>query len=90
MAEGPQLKGWLERISAVHPADMDLGLERVAAVADRLGVKVPAPTFRPARISKASSAAVVEMNTMLALSELSRCGSAASTIRTAPSMSHSR
>ena len=43
MPEPATLDGWLDFISSVHPKDMDLGLERVAAVASRLGVNEPAP-----------------------------------------------
>ena len=43
MAEPDTLDEWLEFISSVHPKDMDLGLERVAAVAARLTVNQPAP-----------------------------------------------
>lgn len=42
MAEPETLDEWLEFISSVHPQDMDLGLERVAAVAADLGVTAPA------------------------------------------------
>jgi len=35
------LAGWLERIERLHPREIDLGLERVAAVAARLGVDAP-------------------------------------------------
>lgn len=36
------LAGWLERIERLHPREIDLGLERIAAVADRLGVDASA------------------------------------------------
>jgi dihydrofolate synthase/folylpolyglutamate synthase len=42
MADPRTLDEWLEYISSVHPKDMDLGLERVAAVASTLGVSQPA------------------------------------------------
>ncbi|KPV40440.1 hypothetical protein AN478_06505 [Thiohalorhabdus denitrificans] len=42
MAESPELRAWLERIEAGHPADIALGLDRVGAVAERLGL-LPAP-----------------------------------------------
>lgn len=34
---------WLDHISALHPRDVELGLDRVNAVAERLGVCRPAP-----------------------------------------------
>lgn len=37
------LTRWLERIQQLHPQEIDLGLDRVRAVADRLGLKRPAP-----------------------------------------------
>ncbi|MFP4560144.1 MAG: bifunctional folylpolyglutamate synthase/dihydrofolate synthase [Thiohalorhabdus sp.] len=42
MAESPELRAWLKRIEAGHPADIALGLDRVSAVAGRLGL-LPAP-----------------------------------------------
>ncbi len=36
------LDGWLARLEAAHPTAIDLGLERVAAVGQRLGVLEPA------------------------------------------------
>jgi len=37
------LAQWLARIQQLHPQEIDLGLERVKTVADRLGVNKPAP-----------------------------------------------
>lgn len=37
------LSQWLERIQQLHPQEIDLGLERVKVVADRLGLTRPAP-----------------------------------------------
>ena len=42
MPESPALKAWLDRIEAQHPAEIELGLARVAAVAGRMGL-LPAP-----------------------------------------------
>lgn len=42
MSETPQLREWLAAIEAAHPAEIELGLERVAAVAERMGL-LPAP-----------------------------------------------
>lgn len=37
------LTGWLERLEQLHPKDIDMGLDRVARVASRLGLARPAP-----------------------------------------------
>ena len=37
------LSDWLERIQALHPSEIELGLERVREVAKRLGLTRPAP-----------------------------------------------
>ncbi len=37
------LSDWLERIQALHPSEIELGLERVREVAKRLGLSRPAP-----------------------------------------------
>ncbi len=37
--EGPELRQWLRRIEGMHPSDIELGLERVTAVQERLGLK---------------------------------------------------
>lgn len=46
-APGPQpqrsLAEWLVHLERIHPRGVDMGLARVAAVADRLGVRKPAP-----------------------------------------------
>ena len=39
MAEPSDLAGWLERLEARHPRAIDLGLDRVGRVADRLGLR---------------------------------------------------
>ena len=35
------LSEWLDRIEQMHPADVELGLERVAAVRDRMAISLP-------------------------------------------------
>jgi len=46
MAEPSDLAGWLERLERRHPREIDLGLGRVGAVADRLGLwPFPAPVL---------------------------------------------
>ncbi len=37
------LSDWLERIQALHPTEIELGLDRVSEVAKRLGLSRPAP-----------------------------------------------
>ena len=39
------LAGWLVYLEQVHPRTIDLGLERVARVRDRLGLKLTCPLF---------------------------------------------
>ncbi|MHA7815256.1 MAG: bifunctional folylpolyglutamate synthase/dihydrofolate synthase [Pseudohaliea sp.] len=46
MAEPSDLAGWLARLERRHPREIDLGLRRVGAVADRLGLRpFPAPVL---------------------------------------------
>ena len=46
MAEPSDLAAWLERLERRHPREIDLGLGRVGAVADRLGLRpFPAPVL---------------------------------------------
>lgn len=46
MDEPSDLAGWLERLERRHPREIDLGLGRVGAVADRLGLRpFPAPVL---------------------------------------------
>ncbi len=37
------LEDWLDYIESIHPSSWELGLERVGAAADRLGLREPAP-----------------------------------------------
>ena len=39
MAEPSDLAGWLEQLEARHPREIDLGLDRVGRIADRLGLR---------------------------------------------------
>ena len=41
---GSSLTDWLEYIEAIHPSSWELGLDRIGAVADDLGLREPAPT----------------------------------------------
>ncbi len=38
------LSAWLERLESQHPVEIELGLERVSAVADKLGLRSSPPT----------------------------------------------
>lgn len=37
------LTDWLNHLEAIHPSEIDMGLERIRVVAERLGVEQPAP-----------------------------------------------
>ncbi len=39
----PSLADWLDYIETIHPSNWEMGLDRVGAVADRLGLRRPAP-----------------------------------------------
>ncbi|HQR75391.1 MAG TPA: bifunctional tetrahydrofolate synthase/dihydrofolate synthase [Burkholderiaceae bacterium] len=41
----PTLADWLARLERLHPKGIDLGLDRVRVVADRLALRLDAPTF---------------------------------------------
>src|SRR5690625_471984 len=41
----PSLEQWLERILALHPAEIDMGLARIRAVANRLGINPRVPVI---------------------------------------------
>ncbi|WP_052501410.1 bifunctional tetrahydrofolate synthase/dihydrofolate synthase [Thiomicrospira microaerophila] len=43
MSESLTLEGWLDKLSHLHSKEIDLGLDRVRAVGERLGVLRPAP-----------------------------------------------
>lgn len=55
------LAEWLERIERLHPKTVDLGLERVRAVAERLGLSIPAVVITVGGTNgKGSSCAMLE------------------------------
>jgi dihydrofolate synthase/folylpolyglutamate synthase len=62
MLDAPSLAQWLERLETLHPNEMELGLERVAAVAHRLRLlPVAVPVISIAGTNgKGSTAAVLE------------------------------
>ena len=43
--EPPTLADWLVRLERLHPKGIDLGLDRVRAVADRLALRLDIPTI---------------------------------------------
>ncbi len=45
MSESLSLNEWLSRLEALHPKAIDMGLERVAAVAQKLGLKFDCPVI---------------------------------------------
>lgn len=61
MPESPALAAWLARIEGLHPKSIELGLERVRAVAGRLGLAVDCTTIVVAGTNgKGSTCAMLE------------------------------
>lgn len=61
MPESPALAAWLARIEGLHPKSIELGLERVRAVAGRLGLAVNCTTIVVAGTNgKGSTCAMLE------------------------------
>lgn len=71
MPDTRSLEDWLEYISGQHPQDMDLGLERVAAVARRLGVDHPAPFVVTVAGTNGKGSTTMALETLLLESGLS-------------------
>ncbi len=59
------LAQWLDHISAVHPTEIELGLERVAAVAAELNVLQPAPQVVTVAGTNGKGSTVASLETML-------------------------
>jgi len=77
MTETRSLVQWLERLETLHPNEMDLGLERVSAVAHRLQLlplAVPAITIAGTN-GKGSTAAVLEALLEFGGKRVGSCGS---------------
>jgi len=45
MSDSPSLSQWLERLESMHPVAIDMGLERVTAVAARLNLRFDCPVI---------------------------------------------
>ena len=61
------LAQWLARIEALHPSAIDMGLERVARVRDRLGIRFSCPILVVAGTNgKGSTCAMLEAITRAA------------------------
>ena len=55
------LAPWLARIEALHPSAIDMGLERVARIRDRLGIRIDCPIVVVAGTNgKGSTCAMLE------------------------------
>lgn len=59
------LAQWLDYISSVHPQDIDMGLDRFARVAGRLGVLQPAPTVVTIAGTNGKGSTTVALETLL-------------------------
>ncbi|MFA7505460.1 MAG: bifunctional tetrahydrofolate synthase/dihydrofolate synthase [Burkholderiaceae bacterium] len=58
---GPELAAWLDRLEHLHPRGIELGLERVGAVAARMGLRFDCPVFVVAGTNgKGSTCAMLE------------------------------
>lgn len=59
------LQDWLTRLEQLHPAEIELGLERVARVAKALGVEKPAPTVITVAGTNGKGSCVATMEALL-------------------------
>ena len=69
MPTGRTLAEWLSYQQALHPRSIDLGLERVRAVADRLGLLPPA-----GRVAVVAGTIDTSLSPITTDTALSRCG----------------
>ncbi|KUJ84242.1 bifunctional tetrahydrofolate synthase/dihydrofolate synthase [Microbulbifer flavimaris] len=60
-----ELQTWLERLERLHPTEIELGLSRVAAVADTLGVQKPAPKVITVAGTNGKGSCVATMEALL-------------------------
>jgi dihydrofolate synthase/folylpolyglutamate synthase len=56
---------WLQRLESLHPSEIELGLERVSAVADRLGLLTPAPPIVTVAGTNGKGSAVAVLEALL-------------------------
>ncbi|WHI46208.1 hypothetical protein [Microbulbifer sp. VAAF005] len=61
----PSLQDWLSRLEQLHPSEIELGLERVASVADALGIQKPAPTVITVAGTNGKGSCVATMEALL-------------------------
>ena len=59
------LSAWLERLESQHPVEIDLGLERVSAVADKLGLRAYRPTTLTVAGTNGKGSVVEVVSTLL-------------------------
>ncbi len=64
-AKGSSLDSWLQYISSVHPREIELGLDRVAVVAERLGLVRPAPLVVTVAGTNGKGSCVASMEAIL-------------------------
>ena len=64
------LSGWLQRLESQHPVEIDLGLERVAAVAHALGVTISPPITMTVAGTNGKGSVVAVASTLLERSGL--------------------
>ncbi|AOS98601.1 Bifunctional protein FolC [Microbulbifer aggregans] len=59
------LQSWLERLERLHPTEIELGLSRVASVAETLGVQKPAPRVVTVAGTNGKGSCVATMEALL-------------------------
>ncbi|MCH9690736.1 MAG: bifunctional tetrahydrofolate synthase/dihydrofolate synthase [Gammaproteobacteria bacterium] len=59
------LQSWLNRLESLHPTEIELGLQRVAAVAHKLGVVPPAPQVITVAGTNGKGSCVATMEVLL-------------------------
>ena len=62
------LSAWLERLESQHPAEIELGLDRVSAVADKLGLLASPPTTLTVAGTNGKGSTVAVMEAILCAS----------------------
>ena len=62
------LSAWLERLESQHPAEIELGLDRVSAVADKLGLRSSPPITLTVAGTNGKGSVVTVLSAALVLS----------------------